>query len=233
MSLLAKTDYYGLASAGFEVESTAENKSVGFQAEARGDNGFLVAVEVGDDVLAPTVNYVVTSNASASGIVLGSVNTVNNKKIALGSVTITTAAGEPVRMSASGSQIEDSGTAHCTATLGSISLSSLFHAQDFGLFTVANGQLVNSTLNAEGNVATALVDGVIKASDLVGAQLRVSGTIVGVNNAGVISTPTVTLNAPSGNVLSGHFTTPLTQENPNGDFPQYTFEAMWGIKADE
>lgn len=233
MSLLAKTDYYGLASAGFEVESTAENKSVGFQAEARGDDGFLVAVEVGDDVLAPTVNYVVTSNATASGIVLGSVNTVNNKKIALGSVSITTAAGEPVRMSASGSQIEDNGTAHCTATLGSISLSSLFHAQDFGLFTVANGQLVNSTLNAEGNVATALVDGVIKASDLVGAQLRVSGTIVGVNNAGVISTPTVTLNAPTGNVLSGHFTTPLTQENPNGDFPQYTFEAMWGIKADE
>lgn len=139
MSLLAKTDYYGLASAGFEVESTAENKSVGFQAEARGDNGFLVAVEVGDDVLAPTVNYVVTSNATASGIVLGSVNTVNNKKIALGSVSITTAAGEPVRMSASGSQIEDNGTAHCTATLGSISLSSLFHAQDFGLFTVANG----------------------------------------------------------------------------------------------
>lgn len=68
---------------------------------------------------------------------------------------------------------------------------------------------------------------------MVGAQLRVSGTIVGVNNAGVISTPTVTLNAPTGNVLSGHFTTPLTQENPNGDFPQYTFEAMWGIKADE
>lgn len=103
MSLLAKTDYYGLSSAGFEVESTSENKSVGFQAEARGPDGFLVAVEVGDDTLAPTVNYVVTSDASTGDIVIGSVNTVNGKKIALGSVTITTAAGEPVKMTASGS----------------------------------------------------------------------------------------------------------------------------------
>lgn len=103
MSLLAKTDYYGLSSAGFEVESTSENKSVGFQAEARGADGFLVAVEVGEETLAPTVNYVVTSNASTGDIVIGSVNTINGKKIALGSVTITTAAGEPVKMTASGS----------------------------------------------------------------------------------------------------------------------------------
>lgn len=87
-------------------------------------------------------------------------------------------------------------------------------------------------MNVEGNIATAPVDGVIKASDLVGAQLRVSGTIVGVNDSGVIATPTVTISQPSGNVLSGHFTTPLTQENPNGDFPTYTFEIMYGMKAD-
>lgn len=87
-------------------------------------------------------------------------------------------------------------------------------------------------MTVEGNIATAPVDGVIKASDLVGAQIRVGGTVVGVNDSGAIATPTVTISQPSGNVLSGHFTTPLTQENPNGDFPTYTFEIMYGMKAD-
>ena len=76
-----------------------------------------------------------------------------------------------MRMTATGSEIEANGVAHCTATLTGIALSSLFHAQDFGLFTVANGQLTDSTLTIEGNIATADIDGVIKASDLVGASI--------------------------------------------------------------
>ena len=236
MALLTKVDYYGLAGSGFVVESTSEGKAVGFQAEARGPDGFLVAIETGGEIQAPTVNYVATSNATISSIVMGSVHTIgtspNQHKVALGGLTITTAAGEPVKMTATGSEIEANGSAHCTATLSGISLSSLFHAQDFGLFTVSDGQLTNSTLTIEGNVATTLVDGVIKASDLVGASIKVSGTIVGVTDAGAIATPTVTLNAPSGNVLTGVMTQPLTQENPNGDFPSYTFEATWGLKAD-
>ena len=135
-------------------------------------------------------------------------------------------------MTASGSQIEDGGTAHCTATLTGVSVSRLFHAQDFGLFNVSGGQLIDSTLDIEGDIGTADVDGVIKSSDLVGARITVSGTIVGVSNAGAISTPTVTLNTPTGRVLQGVFTSPLSETNPNGDFPTYTFTATWGMKAD-
>lgn len=232
MALLTKVDYYGLGGSGFEVESTSEGKTAGFQAEARGPDGFLVAMEVGDDRQAPTVNYVATSSVSLASVVMGSVVTVGTKKVALGGLTITTAAGEPVRATATGSQIEDNGTAHCTATLSGISLSSLFHAQNFGLFTVSNGQLTNSTLTIEGNIGTAECDGVIKASDLVGASVKVSGTIVGVTNAGAIATPSITLSSPSGNVLAGVMTQPLTQTNPNGDFPTYDFEATFGMKAD-
>ena len=232
MSLLAKVDYYGLSANGFEVESTSENKSAGFQAEARGEDGFLVAVEVGADRMAPAVNYVATSDVSIGSVVIGSVKTVDGKKIALGSLTITTSAGEPVRASASGSQIEDGGTAHCTATLSGITLSPLFHAQTFGLFTYANGQLTDSTLTVVGNIGLAECDGVIKASDLVGAQIRVSGTIIGVTDEGAIATPTITVGTPSGNVLQGVITQPLTQDNPNGDFPSYTFEIMFGLRAD-
>jgi len=77
-----------------------------------------------------------------------------------------------------------------------------------------------------------MVDGVIKSSDLVGGSIEVTGTIIGVSDAGVISTPTVTLGTPGGNVLSGVMTQPLTETNPNGDFPSYTFTARWPLKAD-
>lgn len=78
-----------------------------------------------------------------------------------------------------------------------------------------------------------MVDGVIKSSDLIGGSVTVTGTIVGVNDSGVISTPTITvLSAALGNVGKGVITQPLTQTNPNGDFPSYSFTAEFPLKAD-
>lgn len=232
MSLKAKTDYFSLAQSGWEVSDTAENRSVGYNAQAQGPNGFIVAVDVGGEILAPTVNYIATSDATVSSLVLGTTTTVLGKTMALGGLTITTSAGAAPTMSVTGSQIEDNGQAKCTCTLAGISVSGLFHAQDFGLFTVANGQLVQSTLTITSNIATAVIDGVIKSSDLVGGSIQVSGTIIGVNNAGVISTPTITIGTPSGNVGAGVITQPLTETNPNGDFPSYSFTAEFPLKAD-
>lgn len=113
-----------------------------------------------------------------------------------------------------------------------MTVSPLYHAQDFGLFTVTNGQLTQSTLTITGDIATTLIDGVIKSSDLVGGSIEVTGTIVGVTSAGTIATPSITLGTPSGNVLSGVITQPLTETNPNGDFPTYSFTARWPLKAD-
>ena len=98
---------------------------------------------------------------------------------------------------------------------------------------MSNGQLTNSTLTINGEIATTSIDGVIKSSDLVGGSIEVTGTVVGVNDAGAISTPTLTVNTPSGNVLSGVVTQPLSETNPNGDFPTYQFTVRWGLKADQ
>lgn len=230
--LKSKIDYYNLSSSGWEVSDTSENREVGYMAEAQGPDGFLVAIDANGEIVAPEVNYVATSNATLASVVLGSVKTILGKTVALGGITINTSAGAAPTMTATGSQIEDGGSAHCTCTLGGISVSSLYHAQDFGLFTVSNGQLTQSTLTITGDVATTRVDGVIKSSDLVGGSIEVTGTIVGVTDAGVISTPTVTINTPSGNVLSGVLTQPLSEQNPNGEFPQYTFTARWALQAD-
>lgn len=230
--LKPKIDYFGLSASGFEVTDTAENKAAGYIAEARSNDNFMVAVDAFGEVIKPTVDYVVTNNASLSGVVLGSVKTIGGKTIALGNVTLNTNAGQPPTMQASGSQIEDGGVAHCKCTMQGITLSPLYHAQTFGLFTVNNGQLNSSTLTMEGDIGTTMVDGVIKSSDLIGASIKVSGTVVGVNSNGAISTPSITINAPSGNVLSGIMTTPLSETNSNGQYPVYNFECMWGVKAD-
>ncbi len=95
---------------------------------------------------------------------------------------------------------------------------------------MTGGQLTDSTLTAEGQVGTAEVDGVVKSSDLVGGKVTVTATIVGVGNNGGISTPTVALNAFCGK--AGMFTSPLSETNPNGDFPTYTFTAEWALSAD-
>lgn len=227
MALKEKVDYFGLASAGVEVASTTENRSQG-SVSAAGPDGFTVALDTfGDETIAPSCEYVVTSSVTLPEIKLGKVTTIDSKQIALGSVTITTRAGESPTISASGQQVESGATAHCTATLDGVSLSGLFHAQNFGLFTVAGGQLSDSTLTAEGTIGTAAIDGVIKASDLVGGKLTVSGTVIGVDDKGAISKPTLTI-VKDGGIISQ----PLTESNPNGDYPTYTFTCEWKLAAD-
>ncbi len=232
MALKTKVDYFGLATAGFSVSDTAENRQPGYVAEARGPDNFLVAVDSGEESVGPSVDYVVTGSASLASVVLGSVTTILGKPVALGGISVTTQAGQPPKMTATGKEIESGGSAHCTATVSGVTLSPLYHAQDFGLFTVTGGQLQQSTLEISGDIATAAVDGVVKSSDLVGAAVTVSGTIVGVSDAGAVSTPTVALKTPGGNVLAGVLTQPLTETNPNGEFPTYTFTAQFGLKAD-
>ena len=77
-----------------------------------------------------------------------------------------------------------------------------------------------------------MVDGVIKSSDLVGGRITISGEVVGVSDAGAISTPTLTVGTPSGNIGTGVITQPLSQTNPNGDFPTYSFTVEFPLKAD-
>lgn len=77
-----------------------------------------------------------------------------------------------------------------------------------------------------------MVDGVIKSSDLIGGSVTVTGTIVGVTDTGAIATPSISVLTPGGNVGKGVITQPLTQTNPNGDFPSYSFTVEFPLSAD-
>ena len=231
--LLPKVDYFNLSSAGWEAESTSENKSVGYLATAQGPDGFPVAIDAGGEIQEPEVNYIATKDAVLSNIVLGDVKTINGKQYMLGSITINTNAGQYPTMTARGKQIENNGTAGCRCRLDNeISVSHLYHAQNFGMFEVTNGQLNSSTLTINSDVGTAMIDGVIKSSDLVGGSITVTGNVIGVNNYGEISQPSVSITLEeSQSILSSCITQPLTQTNPNGDYPTYSFEIQYALKA--
>lgn len=99
----------------------------------------------------------------------------------------------------------------------SVTVSPLHHAQTFGAFAItgAGAHLTQSSFAAECTVSTADKDGVPLAHDIVGGKVTVTGTIQVSNSA--YGVPTVT---PTN---GWSFTSPLTETNPDGDFPTYTF----------
>lgn len=231
MALKTKTDYYGIATTGLEVSDTSENRSIS-TAEAQGEDGFVVATESFGEKVAPTVNYVVTgTSVTLSDVVLGeriAFGTGQNAhKLMLATITISTSAGNAPTVSATGQQVEDGdGIDNCTVTLDDVTISGLHHAQFFGGITMSGtgAHLTSSTYTLECTISTADVDGVTKASDLTGGKRTFTGNIT--VSGSTYAVPTITL--PSG----WHFTTPVTETNPNGDFPTYTFTAEAPLAAD-
>lgn len=219
MAFKTKQDYYDLSDkSGLVLVSTTENKSESV-AEAQGENGFVVATQTYGVRSAPACDYVITSDVNLSGIVLGSINKISSDNFCLGEITVTTAAGSVPTLAASGSQVE-SGTAHggCTCTMPTVNVSRLHHAQNFGAFGLQAGfgaHLTQCTFTAQCTVSTADKDGTPLAHDIVDGRCTVTGTIQ-------CSTSPYTL--PVITPETGwELTSPLSETNPDGDFPTYTF----------
>ena len=100
MSFKSKSDPFGLAGASLKCVSTAESKSAQV-VEATDEYGTIKASEVFGETMAPTAEYRLSGDYTFS-VPLGSVNTWEDKQIALGSITINTGAGTPPTFSASG-----------------------------------------------------------------------------------------------------------------------------------
>ena len=114
----------------------------------------------------------------------------------------------------------------CTATLPGITVSGLHHAQTFGAFSIsgAGAHLTQSTWSAQCDVSPAEKDGQMLAHDIVGGTVTVTGTIQ-VSDA---SYPVPTLSVASGWTI----TAPLTETNPDSNYPTYTFTITKYLSAD-
>ena len=130
-------------------------------------------------------------------------------------------------MTASGSQVEDDIVlSSCTATLPGITVSGLHHAQTFGAFTYTGtgAHLTQSTWSAQCDISPAEKDGTMLAHDIVGGTVTVNGTIQ-------VSDPSYPV--PVVTPASGWtFTAPLTETNPDSNFPTYTFTITKYLSAD-
>lgn len=218
MSFKTKQDYYGLGSvSGLVLVGTTENKSES-SVEAQGENGFVVAVEGYGVKSAPACEFVITKDVSLSGITFGDITTINSQNFCLASIEINTQAGSAPTMTASGSQVEDTVVLNgCTATLPAITVGGLHHAQSFGAFTISGtgAHLTQCTYSAQCEVSTAEKDGTILAHDIVGGTVTVTGTI----QVSDSSYPVPTVTPSSGWTI----TAPVTETNPDSNFPTYTF----------
>ena len=227
MSFKAKSDYYGLSAQAenLVLTSTTENRSASV-AEAKGEDGFVVATEMYGNVSAPACEYVAKGDVSLDAIKIGTVTVIDEHSFCLSSLSFSTSAGAAPTASASGQQVEDGAKVACTCTLPSISVDGLHHAQTFGAFTVSGkgAHLTQSSLNVNGTVSTATKDGEVIAHDITDVRLEVSGTIQVSDST--YAAPTVALSA------DWVMTSPLSETNPDGDFPTYAFTATKFLTAD-
>lgn len=148
---------------------------------------------------------------------LGGISNVEGKSYCLTDVSITTAAGQAPTINCSGQQVEENATAACTSSLGVTSLNGLHHAQTFGAFTV-NGDgchLTQCSMSAKCVLNVVSKDGIALAHDIYDSRIEIAGTIQ-VSDADY--------NEPSIVVESGWIiTAPLTETNPDSNYPTYTF----------
>lgn len=85
--------------------------------------------------------------------------------------------------------------------------------------------MTQSTLDATATLTTATKDGDVLAHDISEAMVNVNGTIQVSDSAYGIPT----LSAATGWVI----TAPLTETNPDSDFPTYSFTVTKYLVADE
>lgn len=226
MAFKAKKERFGLGSiSGLKLVSESENKSAS-SVEAKGEDGFTIAREIFGERTAPTGEYEVIGDVTLTGIKLGTVTEADSKKVALLSIRVTTSAGGAPKVSVSGQSIGSaSTTGACKVSLPAVVIKALHHAQNFGQFSISGtgAHLTDSSIEFTASLSEATKDGETIAYDIVDGRIQISGTIQ-VSDA-AYGAPTVT--------ASGYdFTSPLTESNPDSNFPTYSFTAVKSLAAD-
>lgn len=225
MAFKTKTEYFGLASiAGLKLVSTVENKSAS-NVEARGEDGFAIAREVFGERVAPSAEYEVIADVNVKTLELGTINTVDSKKIAFLTLRASTSAGSAPKVSAAGQDVGNStATGTCKVALPEVVIKALHHAQNFGQFSISGqgAHLTDSSIEFTAQLSEASKDGDIIAYDVVDGRITISGTIQ-VSDAAY--------GKPSVTATGYDFTSPVTETNPDSNFPTYTFTAVKSLTA--
>jgi hypothetical protein len=229
----AAEDYFS-PNAALVAKSSQDGKTSSV-AEAPDEYGDTAAHDVYGELLNPSVEYAVKAaiTKTTTLCVLGSIHTINNKKVMLTTCAITTGAGNPPTVTLSGVEVEADATAKRTYPV-KIDLLPRSKAQDVaGAFTASTKfTQINTTFSVDPHVQT--VGGTPVASDASHGKVEVAATMTDGDGTGVISAATaggftvtaapaetdpdanyITRAATATKFLTGTEGTPVTAQNPN------------------
>lgn len=220
MAFIAKTDYFGLAGSGLICVSNGDGNAASV-AEAHDEDGTIVAWTVYGETGAPTNSYVLSGDATLSA----KLGNVGSNDAVLNQLQITTAAGSPPTITASGEKVEANASNTCTYSIPSVTVSVKHHAQAlFSAFTVGGEgcHLQSSTFTASATISKATKDGTCVAHDVTDAKIEAQATII------QTGTTAPTFTAGSGWTV----TAPLACTNPDADYPTWTATATKYLTKD-
>ncbi len=186
----APVNYWG-SIAGLTPKSSSDG-ATSSTAEAPNSYGDTVAHDEYGSVIAPSVEYAVTSDIAASSVLikLGDVKTYDTSiKLMPTTVTINTGAGTSPTVTISGVQVESGATAHRTYDV-KIALSPRSKAQDVASALTASDKFtqINTTFSVDPHVETVKGDPV--ASDASHGRIEVQATMTDYDGAGSIAAGT-------------------------------------------
>lgn len=184
------TDLFNMGSA-WKVKSSNINPSNSV-AEAPDFIGDITHRDAYGERIAPSAEYVLVDDTDKLPA-LGTVVTIENKKVAINNISIKTAKGEAPTASVSGVEVESTAATKRTYPCGTIKLSARHRAQDVVGFlgATAPATLIDSTFNFTCDVTLADPKGVIEASDCSNGKVEAQYNHVS-GDGTAITAPSVT-----------------------------------------
>lgn len=203
------TDIFNMGAA-WKVKSNTMNPSNSV-AEAPDSIGDITHRDAYGERIAPSAEYVLVADVTSLPA-LGTVVTIDGKKVAINSISVKTAKGEAPTATVTGTQVEDSAATKRTYSCGTIKLSARHRAQDAVgyLGASAPSTLIDSTFNFTCDVTLADPKGVIEASDCSNGKVEAQYNHVS-GDGTAITAPTVT---GSAKVVSA----PAAKGTPENDY---------------
>lgn len=220
----AATDLFSMGTA-WKVKSSTLNPS-GSTAECPDSNGDITHRDGFGEAIAPSAEYVLVSDVTSLPN-LGTVVTVDGKKVAIDKITIKTGKGTAPTATVTGKQVESNASTRRKYACGTISLTARHRAQDIlGMIGSSTpSTLTESTFEFSVDVTVADPKGAIEASDVSNGKVVASFTHT-VGDATAVTSPSVTGNAK---VVSQ----PVAKSSPENDYVTYNYAVTDSLTGSE
>lgn len=220
----AATDLFSMGAA-WKVKSANLNASHSV-AEAPNNDGDMTHRDVYADRIAPTAEYELAANVTSLPA-LGTVVTIDGKKVAIASIAISTSRGEAPTATVTGVQVEDTATTGRTYSCGTIDLKPRHKAQDITGFlaSASIATLIGADFTFAADVTVGEPQGIIESSDVGNGRVEASYNHVS-GDGTTVATPSV---SGTSKVVSA----PVSKTSPENDYTTFAYSVTDTLTGSE